>query len=169
MLAIWPNPSSHWRQGPRRSNWCWAACAEAGRPTARREHRSGPQLGQGVPRGRHGRAATQEQERRPGRQASDATGSIRRRRRGPAPQGRGAGTGERVDAGGGGGVRLFQGKVRVPQGQGRAPNPRLGEGAPQDHGRGWSDGACSRTTRVRLIRGRDHAGSRRPRRPRFHG
>lgn len=21
-LAIWPNPSSHWRQGPRRSNWC---------------------------------------------------------------------------------------------------------------------------------------------------
>ena len=34
---------------------------------------------------------------------------------------------------------------------------------------GWSDGACSRTTRVRLIRGRDHAGSRQPRRPRFHG
>lgn len=56
--------------------------------------------------------------------------------------------GERGDAGGGGGVRLFQGKVRVPQ----------------DHGRGRSDGACSRTTRVRLIRGRGHAGSRRPRR-----
>ena len=37
LLAVWPNPSSHWRQGPRRSNWCWAACAEAGRPTARRE------------------------------------------------------------------------------------------------------------------------------------
>lgn len=37
------------------------------------------------------------------------------------------------------------------------------------HGRGWSDGACSRTTRVRLMRGRDDAGSRRPRRPRFHG
>ena len=37
------------------------------------------------------------------------------------------------------------------------------------HGREWSDGACSRTTRVRLMRGRDDAGSRRPRRPRFHG
>lgn len=37
------------------------------------------------------------------------------------------------------------------------------------HGRGWSDGACSRTARVRLMRGRGHAGSRRPRRPRFHG
>lgn len=45
--------------------------------------------------------------------------------------------GERGDAGGGGGVRLFQGKVRVPQ----------------DHGRGRSDGACSRTTRVRLYEG----------------
>lgn len=77
--------------------------------------------------------------------------------------------GERGDAGGGGGVRRFQRQVRVPQGQGRAPNPRLGEGAPQDHGRGWSDGACSRTTRVRLMRGRGHAGSRQPHRPRFHG
>ena len=57
----------------------------------------------------------------------------------------------------------------VSQGQGHAPNPRLGEGAPQDHGRGRSDGARSRTTRVRLIRGRGHAGSRRPRRPRLHG
>ena len=45
-------------------------------------------------------------------------------------------------------------------GQGHAQDRRLGEGAPQDHGRGWSDGACSRTTRVRLIRGRDDAGSR---------
>lgn len=143
--------------------------AEAGRRTARRGPRSGPQPGQGVSRGRYSRVAARKQERRPGRQASDVTGSGRRRRRGPAPAGRGAGTGERVDAGGGGGVRLFQGKVRVPQGQGRAPNPRLGEGAPQDHGRGWSDGACSRTTRVRLMRGRGHAGSRQPRRPRFHG
>ena len=36
MLAIRPNLSSHWRRGPRRSNWCWAACAEADRRTARR-------------------------------------------------------------------------------------------------------------------------------------
>lgn len=86
MLAIWPNPSSHWRQGPRRSNWCWAACAEAGRPTARREHRSGPQLGQGVPRGRNGRAATQEQERqarptsqRRGEAVCDDAEALRRR------------------------------------------------------------------------------------------
>lgn len=71
---------------------------------------------------------------------------------------------------GGRGVRRFQGRVRVPQDQARVPDPRLGEGAPRDHGRGWSDGACSRTTRVRLIRGReDAAGSRQPRRPRFHG
>ena len=70
---------------------------------------------------------------------------------------------------GGRGVRRFQGQVRVPQGQGRAPNPRLGEGAPQDHGRGRAYRACTQTTRVRLIRGRDHAGSRQPRRPRFHG
>ena len=32
---------------------------------------------------------------------------------------------------GGRGVRRFRGRVRVPQGQGHAPNPRLGEGAPQ--------------------------------------
>lgn len=69
---------------------------------------------------------------------------------------------------GGRSVRRFQGRVRVPRGQGHAQDRRLGEGGPE-HGRGWSDGACSRTTRVRLIRGRDHAGSRRPRRPRFHG
>lgn len=42
-----------------------------------------------------------------------------------------------------------------------------GEGGPRDRGRGRSDGACSRTARVRLMRG--HAGSRRPGRPRFHG
>lgn len=70
---------------------------------------------------------------------------------------------------GGGGVRRFQRQVRVPQDQGHAQDRRLGEGAPQDHGRGRSDGACSRTTRVRLIRGRDHAGSWQPRRPRLHG
>lgn len=169
MPAIWTDPSSHWRRGPRRSNRCRAACAEAGRRTARRGRRHDPQPGQGVSRGRHGRVAARKQGRRPGRQASDATGSIRRRRRGPAPQNRGAGTGERGDAGGGGGVRLFQGKVRVPQDQGHAQDRRLGEGAPQNHSRGWSDGACSLTTRVRLMRGRGHAGSRRPRRPRFHG
>ena len=111
MPAIWRNPSSRWRRGPRRSNWCRAACGRAGRRTARRGHRSGPQLGQGVSRGRHGRVAARKQERRPSQQASDATGSGRRRRRGPAPQGRGAGTGERVDAGGGGGRRK---KTREP-------------------------------------------------------
>ena len=169
MPAIWTDPSSRWRRGPRRSNRCRAACAEADRRTARRGPRSGPQPGQGVSRGRYSRVAARKQERRPGRQASDVTGSGRRRRRGPAPAGRGAGTGERVDAGGGGGVRLFQGKVRVPQDQGHAQDRRLGEGAPQNHSRGWSDGACSLTTRVRLMRGRGHAGSRRPRRPRFHG
>ena len=26
MPAVWRNPSSHWRQGPRRSSWYWAAC-----------------------------------------------------------------------------------------------------------------------------------------------
>ena len=34
---------------------------------------------------------------------------------------------------GGRGVHLFRGRVRVPKGQGHAPNPRLGEGAPQPH------------------------------------
>lgn len=105
MPAIWRNPSSLWKRGPRRSNRCRAACAEADRRTARRRPRSGPQSGQGVSRGRHGRVAAQKQEHRPGRQAGDATGSGRRRRRGPAPQGRGAGTGERGDAGVGGGLR----------------------------------------------------------------
>ena len=107
MPAICPNPSSHWKRGPRRSNRCRTACAEAGLRTARRGHRSGPQLGQGVPRRRHGRAATQEQERRPGQQARAATKpecpGRQRRHGGAAPQGRGAGAGERVDAGGGGG------------------------------------------------------------------
>lgn len=111
MPAIWTDPSSHWRRGPRRSNRCRAACAEAGRRTARRGPRSGPQPGQGVSRGRHGRVAARKQGRRPGRQASDATGSIRLRRRGPAPQDRGAGTGERGDAGGGGGRKK---KTRAP-------------------------------------------------------
>ena len=82
---------------------------EAGRPTARRGRRSRPQLGQGVPGGRHGRAATSEQERQPVQQARAAAKpecwSRRRRRGGAAPQGRGAGIGERVDAGGGGGRR----------------------------------------------------------------
>ena len=32
---------------------------------------------------------------------------------------------------GGRGVRRLRGRVRVPKGQGHAPNPRLGEGAPQ--------------------------------------
>lgn len=59
MPAIWRNPSSHWRRGPRRSNRCRTA-------------RSGPQLGQGVSRGRYGRVAAQKQERRPDQQASDA-------------------------------------------------------------------------------------------------
>ena len=97
--------------------------------------RNGPQPGQGVSRGRHGRVAARKQERRPSQQASDATGSIRRRRRGPVPQDRGAGTGERGDAGGGGGVRRLQGQVR----------------APQDHGRGRSDGACSRTVLLQFF------------------
>ena len=78
-------------------------------------------------------------------------------------------TDSRAQDGGGRGVRRVQGQVRVPQDQGHAPNPRLGEGDPQNHGRGRSDGACSRTTRVRLIRGRDHARARQPRRPRLHG
>ena len=109
MLAIWRNPSSPWRQERRRSNWCWAACAEAGSPTARREHWSCPQLGQGVPGGRHGRVAGQEQERRAERQDRVRTVSKpgcrgRQRRHGDAaPQGRGVGIGERVDEGGGGG------------------------------------------------------------------
>ena len=109
MLAIWRNPSSPWRQERRRSNWCWAACAEAGRPTARREHWSCPQLGQGVPGGWHGRVAGQEQERRAERQDRVRTVSKpgcrgRQRRHGDAaPQGRGVGIGERVDEGGGGG------------------------------------------------------------------
>ena len=34
---------------------------------------------------------------------------------------------------GGQGVRRLRGRVRVPKGQGHAPNPRLGEGAPQPH------------------------------------
>ena len=34
---------------------------------------------------------------------------------------------------GGRGVHRFRGRVRVPKGQGHAPNPRLGEGAPQPH------------------------------------
>ena len=126
MPAIWRNPSSRWKRGPRRSNRCRAACAEAGRRTARRGRRRGQSLGQGVSRGRHGRVAARKQERRPGRQASDATGSGRRRRRGPAPQGRGAGTGERGDAGGGGGRRKRPGRrpmAPVEQGEDAAGRP----------------------------------------------
>ena len=108
MLAIWRNQSSRWRRGPRRSN-CRAACAEAGRPTVRREHRSRPQPGQGVPQKRHGRVAGQEQKRRAERQdrvrtvAKPECRGRQRRHGGAAPQGRGTGTGERADAGGGGG------------------------------------------------------------------
>lgn len=29
MPAIWSNPSSHWRRGPRRSNWCRVACSRS--------------------------------------------------------------------------------------------------------------------------------------------
>ena len=32
MPAIWRNPSSHWRRGPRRSNWCRAACSRSRPP-----------------------------------------------------------------------------------------------------------------------------------------
>ena len=46
MPVVWPNPSSRWRQGPRRSNRCRAA--EAGRRTVRRGRRSGPRPGRGV-------------------------------------------------------------------------------------------------------------------------
>ena len=73
MPAIWRNPSSRWKRGPRRSSWCWTACAEAGRRTVRRGRRRGPQLSQGVSRGRHGRVAAQKQERQPDQQACAAT------------------------------------------------------------------------------------------------
>ena len=46
MPVVWRNPSSRWRQGPRRSNRCRAA--EAGRRTVRRGRRSGPRPGRGV-------------------------------------------------------------------------------------------------------------------------
>lgn len=65
--AIWRNPSSPWKPGGRRSNRYRAACAEVSRPAARRgRERRGP-LGQGASRGRHGRVAAQERERRAGR------------------------------------------------------------------------------------------------------
>lgn len=42
MPAIWRNPSSHWRRGPRRSNRCRAACSGSGQPngSARASERS---------------------------------------------------------------------------------------------------------------------------------
>ena len=82
-----------------------------------------------------------------GRHAAEAgRRTVRRGRRPAAPVGQGedpvdrpveAGVFARLDdmlpgiAPGGRGVRRFRGRVRVPQGQGHAPNPRLGEGAPQ--------------------------------------
>ena len=60
-------PIIPWKPGGRRSNRYRAACAEASRPAARRgRERRGP-LGQGASRGRHGRVAAQERERRAGR------------------------------------------------------------------------------------------------------
>ena len=34
MLAIWPNPSSHWRPGEGQSSWCWAACSRSRPPNS---------------------------------------------------------------------------------------------------------------------------------------
>lgn len=79
--------------GARRSNRCRAACGGSGPPNCSARASAGQSLGQGVSRGRHGRVAARERERRPGRQAGGAAGSGRRRHGGPAPQGRGAGTG----------------------------------------------------------------------------
>ena len=77
--------------------------AEAGRRTARRGRRRGQSPGQGVSRGRYGRVAARERERRPDRRPAmrrdrDAgdTEAPRCRVEGPEP-------GERGDAGGGGG------------------------------------------------------------------
>lgn len=70
---------------------------------------------------------------------------------------------------GGRGVRRFRGRVRVPRGQGHAPDPRLGEGGPRDRGRGRARGARARTARVRFLRGRDDSRARQPGRPGLHG
>lgn len=75
----------------------------------------------------------------------------------------------RTRDGGGRGVRRFQGQVRVPQDQGGAQDRRIGEGGPQDHGRGRALGACSQTAALQLLRGGDHARSRQSRRPGLHG
>ena len=85
-----------------------------------------------------------------GRHAAEAgRRTVRRGRRPAAPVGQGedpvdrpaeAGVFARLDdmlarpaRPGGRGVRRLRGRVRVPKGQGHAPNPRLGEGAPQPH------------------------------------
>lgn len=41
----------------------------------------------------------------------------------------------------------------MPRDRGRAPDRRLGEGGPRDHGRGRARGARARTARVRFLRG----------------
>ena len=118
MPVVWRNPSSHWRQGPRRSSWYWAACGGS-RPPNGSARASEPSTtgSRRTQRGRHGRAATQEQERRAerrGRVRAAAKPECRGRQRrhsGAVPQDRGTGAGERVDAGGGGGS---QKKTQAP-------------------------------------------------------
>lgn len=73
------------------------ACAEAGRNCSARASELSTTGSRRIARTVWPRCG-QKQGRRPGRQASAATGSGRRRRR---PADRGAGTGERGDAGGG--------------------------------------------------------------------
>ena len=53
----------------------------------------------------------------------------------------------------GAGIRRFQGPVRVPAGQGRARDGRLGEGDPQDHARGRIGRPCSRAAALQPVTG----------------
>ena len=119
MSAIWPDPSSRRRRGPRRSNRCRAACGGSGPPNCSARASARPATGSRRIAGAAWPRCGPGTGRRPGRQAGDAAGSGRRRHGGPAPQGRGAGTGERGDAGGGGGRGKGPGhRPAAPVGQG---------------------------------------------------
>ena len=135
MPAIWPDSSSRWRRGPRRSNWCWAACAEAGRRTARRGRRNCPQLSQGVPRRWNSRCnpgtGTPRRTARPrphrGETGMPRTATTTRR---CCAAGLRNWNRERVDAGGGGGSQKktqapIRGACRTGKGRCRSTRPGL--------------------------------------------
>ena len=66
MLAIWPNPSSHWRPGEGAVELVLGGMQQKQAAKQLGVSVGAVHLGQGVPQGRHGRVAAQKQELRAG-------------------------------------------------------------------------------------------------------